>query len=63
VLDGRIHVGISDIRNAALPVLRHRILTNFAADAEGLTSSHLVKKLLETVPEPSEKDYGPPASR
>ncbi len=61
VLDGRIHVGCSDIRKAALPVLRHRILTNFAADAEGLTSSHLVKKLLDAIPEPSENDYNPPA--
>ena len=62
VLDGRIHVGCSDVRKAAIPVLRHRILTNFAADAEGLTSTHLIKKLLETSPEPSEKDYAPAAA-
>jgi MoxR-like ATPase len=58
VLDGRIHVSCTDIRNAALPVLRHRLLTNFAADSEGLTSAHLIKRLLEAIPEPSEKDYG-----
>ena len=57
VLEGRIHVSCNDIRSAALPVLRHRILTNFAADSEGLTSSHLVARLLEAMPEPSEKDY------
>jgi MoxR-like ATPase len=59
VLDGRIHVGCSDIRKAAMPVLRHRVLTNFAADAEGLTSMHIVKKLIATIEEPSEKDYAP----
>ena len=57
VMEGRIHVSCSDIKKAALPVLRHRILTNFAADSEGLTSVHLVERLLKAVPEPSEKDY------
>ncbi len=57
VLDGRIHVGCNDIRRAAFPVLRHRILTNFAADSEGLTSMKLIERLLEAVPEPSEADY------
>jgi len=57
VMEGRIHVSCSDIKKAALPVLRHRILTNFAADSEGLTSVHLVMRLLGTVAEPSEKDY------
>ena len=62
VLDGRIHVGCSDIRKAAIPVLRHRVMTNFAADAEGLTSMDLVRKILETIPEPSENDYAPAAA-
>jgi MoxR-like ATPase len=57
VLEGRIHVSCADIRAAALPVLRHRILTNFAADSEGLTSSHLVTRLLDAIPQPNEKDY------
>ncbi len=57
VLDGRIHVSCADIRRAAIPVLRHRILTNFAADSEGLTSMKLVERLLEAMPEPSEADY------
>jgi len=57
VMEGRIHVSCSDIRKAALPVLRHRILTNFAADSEGLTSVHLVARLLKAVPEPTAKDY------
>jgi MoxR-like ATPase len=57
VLEGRIHVSCNDIRKAALPVLRHRILTNFAADSEGLTPVHLVERLLKQVPEPGEADY------
>ncbi|MEI8233268.1 MAG: AAA family ATPase [Verrucomicrobiota bacterium] len=57
VMEGRIHVSCSDIRKAALPVLRHRILTNFAADSEGLNSVHLIERLLKHLKEPSEKDY------
>ncbi|MGA3172266.1 MAG: MoxR family ATPase [Chthoniobacteraceae bacterium] len=60
VMEGRIHVSCNDIRKAALPVLRHRILTNFAADSEGLTSVHLIHRLLKQVPEPQEADYAPP---
>jgi len=59
VLEGRIHVSCNDIRRAAAPVLRHRILTNFAADSEGLTSMHLIERLLAKVEEPAEEDYPP----
>ncbi len=57
ILDGRIHVGCRDIKAAAIPVLRHRMFTNFAADSEGMTPMKLVEKLLAAVEEPSEKDY------
>ena len=57
VMEGRIHVSCNDVRAAAIPVLRHRILTNFTADSEGLNPADLVKRLLETIQEPSEKDY------
>ncbi len=57
ILEGRIHVSCADIRRAAPPVLRHRILTNFAADSEGLTPLSIVKKLLEEVPEPGAEAY------
>ncbi|MDD5482945.1 MAG: MoxR family ATPase [Kiritimatiellae bacterium] len=57
VLEGRIHVSCNDIRSAAIPVMRHRIFTNFAADSEGLTSIDIINKLLEAVEEPGEKDY------
>ena len=57
VLEGRLHVSCNDVKRSAIPVLRHRIYTNFTADSDGLTSVTLVNKLLESVEEPSEKDY------
>jgi MoxR-like ATPase len=59
VLEGRIHVSCNDVRKAAMPVLRHRILTNFSADSEGLTSVDIIKKLLEEVKEPGDETYEP----
>jgi len=57
VLEGRIHVSCSDIRRAATPVLRHRLLTNFAADSEGLESIDIVNRIIKTVKEPGAEDY------
>lgn len=50
LLKGRYHVSTDDIRHVALPVLRHRIVTNFTAEAEGIRSDTIVKKLIEHVP-------------
>ena len=49
---GRYHVSFEDIRALAHPVLRHRVLTNFHAQSEGVTSDMIVDKLLELVPSP-----------
>jgi MoxR-like ATPase len=49
---GRYHVSFDDIRALAHPVLRHRVLTNFHAQSEGVTSDALVDRLLEAVPMP-----------
>ena len=57
ILDGRIHVSCNDIRRAAPPVLRHRLLTNFAADSEGLSSLNIVERLIKEVPEPDAAAY------
>jgi len=51
LLQGRYNVACEDIRALALPVLRHRVITNFHADAEGLTSQDIVDELLKTIPE------------
>jgi MoxR-like ATPase len=49
LLDGRFNVSKEDLRSSALPVLRHRILLNFEAAAEGITSDHIVERLLKHV--------------
>jgi MoxR-like ATPase len=49
---GRYHVNYDDIRALAHPVLRHRVLTNFHAQSEGITSDTLIDRLLEAVPTP-----------
>jgi len=49
---GRYHVSFDDIRALALPVMRHRILTNFHAESEGRTTEELVAMLLDAVPVP-----------
>ncbi len=49
---GRYHVSFDDIRALAHPVLRHRVLTNFHAQSEGVTSDALVDRLLAAVPVP-----------
>ncbi|MBN1674428.1 MAG: AAA family ATPase [Kiritimatiellae bacterium] len=50
VLRGRYHVAIEDIQAIALPVLRHRIIPNFAARSEGLTADDIIRKFLEIIP-------------
>jgi MoxR-like ATPase len=49
VLHGRFCAGIEDVRAVALPVLRHRIVTNFNAEAEGIKPEDLVQRLLDTL--------------
>jgi MoxR-like ATPase len=52
LLQGRLNVSCDDVRAYALPVLRHRVLCNFAAASEGVDSDEIVRRLLEAVPEP-----------
>ncbi len=49
-LMGRWHATIEDVQTLALPVLRHRIVTNFNAEAEGLSTDDVLRKLLDAVP-------------
>ncbi len=57
VFRGRYNVSCDDVRAIAHPVMRHRLFTNFNADAEGLDTDAIVSRLVEAVPEPSVKDY------
>jgi len=50
VLHGRYYVSTEDIRQVAYPVMRHRVLTNFNAEAEGIKSDDIVRQLIELVP-------------
>jgi MoxR-like ATPase len=49
---GRYHVSFEDIRTLAHPVLRHRVLTNFRAESEGISSDSIIDELLTAVPVP-----------
>jgi MoxR-like ATPase len=52
LMNGRTHVTFEDIRALALPVLRHRILVNFHAESERVTTDQIIRQLLEIVPVP-----------
>ncbi|MEQ8764911.1 MAG: MoxR family ATPase [Planctomycetota bacterium] len=51
LLKGRNHVNFEDVQRVAYPVLRHRIITNFSAEAEGITPDRVIDRLLETIPQ------------
>jgi MoxR-like ATPase len=53
LLDGRFNVAIDDIRGAALPALRHRIILNFEGEAEGITPEAIVRSILDAVAPPT----------
>ena len=56
-MDGRFSVSLDDVRKVAIPVLRHRISTNFQAQAEGQTTESLIKRLLAEVRSPRSPKY------
>jgi len=51
LLDGRYNVSFEDLRRVYLPALRHRVLLNFEAQAEGIGSDDILLKVLDAVPE------------
>jgi len=53
LLQGRTHVSADDLRALAAPVLRHRILMNYRAEAEGASVETIIQRLIEAVPEPA----------
>lgn len=56
VLEGRGHVTTDDIRAVARPVLRHRVITNFNAESQGVTSDVVIDRLMAELPERSPND-------
>lgn len=59
-MDGRFSVAPGDIRRIAIPVLRHRVATNFQAQAEGLSVDDLIARLLKDIPEPEPEKFARP---
>ena len=56
-MDGRFSVAIDDVKKVAIPVLRHRVSTNFQAQAEGKTSEDVIQKLLDSIQPPEVGKY------
>jgi MoxR-like ATPase len=56
-MDGRYSVAIDDIKKIAVPVLRHRISTNFQAQAEGISNEDVIERLLRAIGEPEIGKY------
>jgi len=56
-MDGRYSVSLDDVRKVAVPVLRHRLSTNFQAQAEGQTTESIIQRLLAEVREPETPKY------
>jgi MoxR-like ATPase len=56
-MDGRFSVAIDDVKKAAIPVLRHRVSTNFQAQAEGKASEDIIQQLLEIISEQEVPKY------
>jgi MoxR-like ATPase len=52
LLQGRLHVTTEDIKAVAYPVLRHRLVTTFHADAEGIAADEIIGRLIQTIPLP-----------
>jgi MoxR-like ATPase len=53
LLDGRFNVAIDDIRAAAIPALRHRVILNFEGEAEGITTEAVIRSILDAVAPPT----------
>lgn len=52
LLNGRTAASCEDVRAVAFPVLRHRLVLNFAAEADGISPDQVISRLLQTIPEP-----------
>jgi MoxR-like ATPase len=63
LLKGNYHVSTADIRSVALPVLRHRIVTNFNAEAEGIRGDTIVKKLIDYIAAQPDRGLHPTTAR
>src|SRR5204863_10094366 len=56
LLEGRYNVSFEDVRRVYLPALRHRVILNFEAQAEGIDTDHVLLEILEKLPEKASED-------
>jgi MoxR-like ATPase len=56
-MDGRFAIAVEDIQKVAVPVLRHRVSTNFQAQAEGVSNEDVIARLLKEIPTPEIPKY------
>ncbi|MDP7379011.1 MAG: hypothetical protein QF516_13000, partial [Pirellulaceae bacterium] len=54
-INGRYHVSVDDVKAVVHPILRHRIITNFTAQAKGLSSDDIITQIVEATPEPGQE--------
>ena len=60
LMQGRPHVSLEDLQALAAPVLRHRLLVNYTAESEGVTSDDVVQRLIESLPAREDELSGDP---
>jgi MoxR-like ATPase len=58
LLDGRFHVSFKDIKEVAIPAMRHRIILNFEGEAEGITTDMVLEKVVAETPTAVEEEVG-----
>jgi MoxR-like ATPase len=56
LLDGRFHVSFKDIKEVAVPAMRHRVILNFEGEAEGITTDMVLEKVIAETPTTLEED-------
>jgi MoxR-like ATPase len=56
LLDGRFHVSFQDIKDVAVPAMRHRVILNFEGEAEGITTDMVLEKIVTDTPTTVEVD-------
>ncbi len=63
LMDGRFHVSFKDIKEVAIPAMRHRVIMNFEGEAEGMTTDRVLEKVLAETPTQMEDDVAVPSVR
>jgi len=63
LLDGRFHVSFRDIKEVAIPAMRHRVILNFEGEAEAITTDMVLQKVLAETPNTLQEETAPVAQR